>query len=725
MKVPSQDAGQLLFGRYRVERELGRGGMGRVLLAFDTKLHIQVAVKLVPEQLVPDTEAINDLRREVLRGMALTHAGIVRTHTFELDETGAGIVMEYVDGWTFSELLEQQSGRCYEPAQLLPHIEALCGILDYAHREARIVHRDLKPRNLMLTRDGRLKVADFGIAATLTDTQSRSTGQTTNSGTPPYMSPQQARGKKPSHLDDIYSLGATIYELLSSRPPFFRGAIMLQVLSEKPPSIAERRAEFEIRGKSAVPPAWEAVIAACLEKEPSERPQSAGEVFERLRDGLSGTGGSRRARVLPTRWKVVGAALAAVLVVTVAVSLRKSAAPDAPPAKASTPLAATPVAIAIASTPPPATPSPPPGTPALAMVPSTPAPTPVPERPPATPTPSPNPPVAPQPPAPTPPPPTPALVLVPKATATITRETRVALRFGFTTLRQGTQVPLVAVEGANLKVRFGPDTLTIPAANADYLEAKPAVAASPSEAGVERPFVNSLGMRFVRVPINGGAAKSAPVLFCIWETRVRDYRAFTTATGRSWTTPDFPQTADHPVVNVSWEDATAFCSWLSRKEGREYRLPTDHEWSCAVGIGAVEDLARAPLAKSMEHEDMFPWGSQWPPPRGAGNFADSSALKAHPSWRTLEGYDDGFPDTAPVGSFTPNRLGIYDLAGNVWEWTDDWLDLGRHRVLRGAAMDEGAIRGNLLSSRRYSLLPNFSNSFTGFRVVLVASGSAR
>lgn len=279
---PEPPNSDLLFSRYRIERELGRGGMGRVMLAYDTKLEIHVALKIVPDQLVPDTEAVNDLRQEVHRGMALMHPSIIRTHTLELDEGGAAIVMEYIDGVTLADLKEQQNGRCFDPPQVLPLLEPLCAVLDYAHRDARIVHRDLKPRNIMLTRDGRMKVADFGIAATLSDTVTRVTGRQT-SGTPAYMSPQQARGKRPTHLDDVYSLGATIYDLLTSKPPFLRGNILLQVAEEIPPDMAARRAELEIHGKMPIPAIWEITVAQCLDKDPAKRPQSAGEVVARLR----------------------------------------------------------------------------------------------------------------------------------------------------------------------------------------------------------------------------------------------------------------------------------------------------------------------------------------------------------------------------------------------------------------------------------------------------------
>jgi parallel beta-helix repeat protein len=276
----------LLFRRYRVQRELGRGGMGIVLLAHDTALDIQVAIKMMPDVVIKDSESVADLRKEVLRGMALAHPGIVRTHNFETDEGGAGIIMEYVDGDNLSDAKLRQPSKCFDPEQILPWIEQLCSALDYAHREARIVHRDLKPRNLMLTRSGRLKIADFGTAAIISDSVSRNSMAGNVSGTLSYMSPQQAEGRRPTHFDDIHAVGATIYELLTGKPPFFRGSPLLiqtQVITTVPPSIQERREELEVSGHVAVSNAWEETIAACLAKDPSERPQSAMEIYSRLK----------------------------------------------------------------------------------------------------------------------------------------------------------------------------------------------------------------------------------------------------------------------------------------------------------------------------------------------------------------------------------------------------------------------------------------------------------
>jgi Protein kinase domain len=283
LPVPRVSEEPLLFERYRKIRELGRGGMGVVLLAHDTLLDFQVALKLIPETVVRDTEGIVDLKKEVLRGIALTHPGIVRVFSFEQDATTAAIVMEYIEGQSLAQKKSQSAGRCFDVEEILPWLEQLCAALDYAHGDARIAHRDLKPANLMLTSSGKLKVADFGIASSLSETVSRVSVRSDGSGTPPYMSPQQARGERPSHLDDIYSLGATIYELLTSRPPFFRGNVLAQVIHEEVPAMSARRDEFCIFSRAPIPEAWEKMVAACLAKEIEDRPQSGAEVLEMLK----------------------------------------------------------------------------------------------------------------------------------------------------------------------------------------------------------------------------------------------------------------------------------------------------------------------------------------------------------------------------------------------------------------------------------------------------------
>jgi len=217
-----------------------------------------------------------------------------------------------------------------------------------------------------------------------------------------------------------------------------------------------------------------------------------------------------------------------------------------------------------------------------------------------------------------------------------------------------------------------------------------------------------LGMKFVPVP-------GTEVQFCIWETRMKDYAAYAAANAgvdASWKSPEFTQADTHPVVMVNWEDANAFCEWLTKKEmaegkikaGQKYRLPTDAEWSVAVGLG--KEVGDTPEEKDGGIKDVYPWGKEWPPAVGAGNYYKS--LKV-----------DNFEYTSPVGSFAANKLGLHDMGGNVWEWCEDKYSPAAKavRVLRGASW--GIYGGFLLSSFRDCSAPDFRGSDFGFRCVLV------
>jgi hypothetical protein len=222
---------------------------------------------------------------------------------------------------------------------------------------------------------------------------------------------------------------------------------------------------------------------------------------------------------------------------------------------------------------------------------------------------------------------------------------------------------------------------------------------------------NSLGMKFVSV-------SGISVLFSVWETRVQEYMIFAEGAREvevSWKHPGFAQTAMHPVVNVSWNDAKRFCVWLTEKERREgklsaasqYRLPTDSEWSWAIGIGDLEESG-TPRDKGRKLKDIYPWGTEWPPPRGAGNY--------DPSLGT-----DSFDYTSPVGSFAANEQGLFDLGGNVWEWCEDFLNgVSDERVLRGGSWNFSSA-GHILSSYRNEAAPDARSSGIGFRCVLASA----
>jgi serine/threonine protein kinase len=270
-------------GRFTLLRLLGQGGMGVVWMARDEHLREEVALKFLPPNIRHDAVALDDLRRETSRSRKLTHPHIIRIHDFYRVE--AFISMEFVDGPNLSELRLEKTDRVLSWSFLEPLVKQLCEALNYAHRE-NIIHRDLKPANMMLDGRGRLKLADFGIAATVSDSVSRvSMARHGWSGTVSYMSPQQLNGQLPQVTDDIYSLGSTLYELLTSRAPFFTGDIAHQVRTMMPQPVEKRLAQLRIN--NPIPPAVGATIIACLAKDPEQRPRSAAAVAEQL--GLKAT----------------------------------------------------------------------------------------------------------------------------------------------------------------------------------------------------------------------------------------------------------------------------------------------------------------------------------------------------------------------------------------------------------------------------------------------------
>ncbi len=228
---------------------------------------------------------------------------------------------------------------------------------------------------------------------------------------------------------------------------------------------------------------------------------------------------------------------------------------------------------------------------------------------------------------------------------------------------------------------------------------------------------NSLGMRFVPV---------GNVLVAVWPVRVRDFQAFCEATGFVRAPLEFPQEDTHPAVNVNWEDARAFCQWLTEREiksdqlveGQIYRLPTDAEWSAAAGI--VGEGGTTPQERDGGVRD-FAWGRAWPPPPRSGNFADAS--RKRPPF--IAGYNDGFPQTSPVGSFAANKAGLFDMSGNVWQWVEDiYSSSPQHRewrALRGGSWATSKQEYLRLGYREVADLKQRDVTY-GFRSVLVPRG---
>jgi formylglycine-generating enzyme required for sulfatase activity len=235
-----------------------------------------------------------------------------------------------------------------------------------------------------------------------------------------------------------------------------------------------------------------------------------------------------------------------------------------------------------------------------------------------------------------------------------------------------------------------------------------------------KPWENGLGMRFVPLGTQ---------LIGVWEVRVKDFDAYIEDENIvKYHKAPFGQGPDHPVVNVSAEDAQAYCQWLTRHD-REleligpndvYRLPTDLEWSEAAGLSG--ERGQTPSERDSLVRGKFTWGEGWPPPQESGNFADRSAIGSLGRQKILTEYEDGFIFTAPVGRFSATATGIHDLAGNVWEWVSDKYGGG------AAAADWAVARGgcystfeedNLMISYRYPLDGSYRGVLYGFRCMLV------
>ena len=313
--------------RYRIERELGRGGMAGVYLARDEELHRSVAVKVLAEHLGDDEMFRARFLREARLAGRLSHHNIVQVYDAGETDGRPFIVMEYVPGGTLAEC-----GRLPAPRAVELGLQACAG-LQHAH-SAGLVHRDVKPANLLLREDGVLKIADFGIARAAETTRHTQVG--TILGTAAYLAPEQIAGEDATRASDIYSLGSVLYELLTGRPPY-----LFESLAE----LAAQQAEgviLPVRNlEPAVPAEIERAVMHALAHEPRFRPASAADLAHEL-----GASTERPTRPLPRRrfesasgrrswwWLAAAIAAAAVAVILGLVRLGGTTSSSPPPAPA-------------------------------------------------------------------------------------------------------------------------------------------------------------------------------------------------------------------------------------------------------------------------------------------------------------------------------------------------------------------------------------------------------
>jgi formylglycine-generating enzyme required for sulfatase activity/tRNA A-37 threonylcarbamoyl transferase component Bud32 len=731
------DAGKTI-GRYQVKRWLAAGAMGEIYEAHDPVIDRPVAIKTVRRELIERGDAdvwLARFQHEVRAAGRLQHPNIVMVHDCGEADGTPFLVMEYVEGESLDQVLQQSAGLALDEAIAI--ITPTLSALDFAHAHG-VIHRDIKLSNILRTESGLIKITDFGIAH-IAESNLTSTGAVL--GTLSYMAPEQLMGRTVDRRADIFAAGVVLFELLGGTKPFEGG------------TLGERLVKMELRGpadirslNSAVPPALKQVLETALAFDPERRYASAAEFSRAIAEASiapaapAAPGPSDGATVAvasaaaarpgpaapqaaarqprPLRGRAIGLTTATI---AIAVAIAAGyffwpspgpapvpppiAAAGAPPPVPAPPLATTPALptpgpprteppLASATPPPPATvpattpapppPGPTPTEPPLASATPQPSPATVPATTPAPPTPGPpptEPPLVSAAPQPTPAPAAPPAPAVDRDAmfwgsvkdsrdpadfeaylkqypdghfAALARNRLAALRPPSPAV---TAPPGPATPQPGESFRDCPDCpemVWLPAGRF-MMGTEPAETTRegvPDEyAELERP----------RHPVTVRA------MYAVGKYHVTrgEYGRFAAATGytgdgvcqtwtgdkfeldsrKSWRDPGFAQTDRDPVVCVSWDDAKAYAAWLSQVTGKSYRLPGEAEWEYAARAGTT--TAR--------------W---WGDPIGDGN---ANCAGCGSKWDSKS--------TSPVGSFRPNPFGLYDMLGNVWQWTGDcWND---------------------------------------------------
>jgi hypothetical protein len=307
----------MLLGKYEVRGTVATGPMGTVYDGWDTAIERRVAIKAIPATPPKDADGRHNLirfKREAQAAGRLQHPAVVGIFDYGETADHAFIVMEFVDGGSLKSALE--GGKRLPLSEIGAVMQDILAGLQYCHAQG-VTHRDIKPANVMLTRDGRAKVADFGIARI---EQSDITQVGTVMGTPAYMSPEQFRGEAVTARTDIYSAGVILYHMLTGERPFEGGVatIMHKVLSVVPP----KPSSFSVQ----VPHALDAVVARAMAKQPADRFESASAFAQALRQAMVARparferttaivrlAGTKAASMPPVNYRVAAAACAAIV----------------------------------------------------------------------------------------------------------------------------------------------------------------------------------------------------------------------------------------------------------------------------------------------------------------------------------------------------------------------------------------------------------------------------
>lgn len=671
----------VLQGGYDLLQEIARGGMGRIYLGSDPALKRQVAVKVSS---VSRHGADLRFEREAEVLAQLAHPNIVPIHSMGVDSEGRPFyAMKLVKGRTLQEILvglrKREPGleREYPLFALLDLFRKVCDAMAFAHSR-RILHRDLKPDNIMVGEYGEVLVMDWGLAKHLEGMDPGQLGagragsgqfpeQTMEGevmGTPLYMSPEQAAGRV-SELDersDIYALGAILYAILTLEPPI-EGRTTEEVLSRvrigqiRPmrgnPGFSRRIRVLQSKGLGrGIPEALKAVTLKAMALEPGSRYRSVSELtseLEAYRNGFAteaeAAGALKRMRLWMGRNRILAGSVSVLLTVVSVFSIRvvsegRKASLALQELRASAPVFASRAQDALEG-----------GdfdeAEKLAR----------------------------------------NAVRLRGDTAEyhllLGNALQVAEKWGEAVAEYSRASDLGSVRGSywagltlQLLQKTDKDTardelISILRENGRPMEAVgysrrlgqefwqrrgeklKNLAENAAEAerlkrqdlSVVADLVQHLEVKLLPIP-------GTQVLMSKTEFTVAEWKLYLKAEGfLPWVQPaaNFAQTDDHPVVKVSWEEATNCCRWLSQVTGDEWRLPTNAEWDAAAGA------------------TKYPWGDYYPPHWDDGNYRVLESGQADPEYIGL----DGIKGTAPVGSFKPNALGFYDLGGNALEWVCD------------------------------------------------------
>ena len=641
------------IGKYTISGEIGKGGMGVVYRGQDPFIGRTVAIKTIRLDIVQQAagkeEALKRFLREAQSAGNLSHPNIVTIYDVGEDEGLIYIAMEFIDGHSLEDLLKQNKRFSLdEIVQLFSQIGAA---LDYAHQKG-IVHRDIKPANILVDQNHKVSIVDFGIARTASSTMTQ-TGMFM--GTPRYMSPEQISGKKVDNRSDIFSLGAILYELLTQCNPF-EGESITTVIYKIMHADLRPVSDFN----KQLPPGMDGVVKKALSRDADARYQTCRELLDDLKKyslskGRADTVKENQGKIqetqlleapemalalTPTKSRKPMFVLLGILIIVVAVVLGTilfSGRKMVEPVSEGG-LANTPLTTAGAAT---AVENPPPATP-----------------------------------------------------------------------------PVVTDVKKNLSGQPQGDKTVVAQTPDGILDVEPVHVAPPSTLNkkgfAEQIFFNRTIMVHIPAgnftigsPSGEGNDDEHPAhkvhISDFWlgkyEVTFEQFDFFCRETKRKLPLDEGWGRGNRPVIKVSWDDAQAYCQWLSKKTGKKFRLPSEAEW---------EKAAR----------EKYPWGA--------------SAFMVNKV--NMTGKIDGFLYTAPVGSFPlgESHYGVLDMAGNVWEWVADWYNAryykvseasdpqgpasGTHRVVRGGCWKNGPEL--IRSANRSSENPDQRLNIVGFRVAM-------